>query len=105
MSGLSDYVLNMFAMRQYARENTEEFDKRHVMRALSVAIEERLTDTQRLYILDRYADHMTIKEIAEKRGVDTSTVSRTIKRARENLWEVMRYTCPAFLNASMPDMN
>ena len=52
-----------------------------------------------------YADGLPLWGIAKKYGVDQSVVSRTIKRARQNLWEVMRYTHPRLLHAKMPNSN
>ena len=55
------------------------------------AIDERLTPTQKKYISAYYFKAKTLEEIASDNGVDVSTVSRTVKRARTRLIEAFRY--------------
>lgn len=50
-----------------------------------------LTDLQRQIMTDYYFHHLTIAHIAEIRGVNKSTVSRTLKRAREKVQRYLRY--------------
>ena len=52
---------------------------------LAEVLKENLTKTQKYYIILYYRDGMTVTEIAELCGVNRSTVSRTMKRARERL--------------------
>ena len=52
---------------------------------LKLVLNENLTKTQKCYIIRYYRDGMTVTEIAQMYGVNKSTVSRTLKRARENL--------------------
>ena len=54
-------------------------------KALRILLENNLTKKQKCYIILYYRDGLTVKEIAEKLGVDKSTVSRTINRGRERL--------------------
>lgn len=48
-------------------------------------LENNLTKKQKCYIILYYRDKLTVKEIAEKFGVDKSTVSRTINRGRKRI--------------------
>lgn len=101
-----DFVMDIFALQQHEEQQSEiSEDEDFVKEALGVAIRERLTESQRKYFLAYYADGLPIWGIAKKYGVDQSVVSRTIKRARKNLWEVMRFTHPRLLHAKMSYSN
>ena len=54
-------------------------------------IREELTDNQREILLAYYMENRTIPQIAENRGVNKSTVSRTLHRAEEKLRRYLRY--------------
>jgi RNA polymerase sigma factor (sigma-70 family) len=54
-------------------------------------IQEELTELQRQTLTDYYFREMTIPQIAEERGVNKSTVSRTLHRAEEKLRRYLRY--------------
>lgn len=51
-------------------------------------INNSLTKTQKSYIMLYYNDKKTISEIARIYGVNKSTVSRTINRAKKNIYDV-----------------
>lgn len=51
----------------------------------SAVVNKNLTKTQKSYIMLYYSENKTIAEIAEIYGVNKSTVSRTINRAKANL--------------------
>ena len=54
-------------------------------------IREELTQIQREVLLAYYIQNQTIPQIAEHRGVNKSTVSRTLKRAEGKLRRYLRY--------------
>ena len=54
-------------------------------------IKEELTDLQRQTLTAYYFHQQTIPQIAESRGVNKSTVSRTLRRAEEKLRRYLRY--------------
>ena len=54
-------------------------------------IREELTQIQREILLAYYMDNQTIPQIAEDRGVNKSTVSRTLHRAEAKLRRYLRY--------------
>ena len=54
-------------------------------------IREELTENQRQILLAYYIQDQTIPQIAESRGVNKSTVSRTLYRAEEKLRRYLRY--------------
>ncbi len=54
-------------------------------------IREELTPLQRETLLAYYFEDLTIPQIAESRGVNKSTVSRTLRRAVEKLRRFLKY--------------
>lgn len=70
----------------------------HVRKAMSIAIQRELTEKQREYLILRVVDRMSVVEIAELKGVNKSTVSRTIRLAESKLRRCLRYAAPWLLN-------
>lgn len=62
-----------------------------LLKNLSRAIGEELTERQRELVTLYYIDRLSMSEIAEMLGVNVSTVSRTIKRGRARLHRCLRY--------------
>lgn len=54
-------------------------------------IREELTPLQRETLLAHYFGKQTVTEIARSRGVNKSTVCRTLKRAESRLQRFLRY--------------
>ena len=54
-------------------------------------IQEELTALQREALIAYYFQEQTITQIAEERGVNKSTVCRTLHRAEEKLRRYLRY--------------
>lgn len=54
-------------------------------------IEERLSETQKKYLVSYYFERMKMAEIAEKYGVTKSTVSRTVGRAEKKIRDALKY--------------
>ena len=54
-------------------------------------IREELTQLQREAIIAYYFQQMNIPQIAAQRGVNKSTVSRTLRRAEEKIRRYLRY--------------
>ena len=54
-------------------------------------IQEELTALQREALIAYYFQEQTITQIAEERGVNKSTVSRTLHRAEEKLRRYLKY--------------
>lgn len=65
--------------------------KSAIKTAIKTAIDEALTDRQREFVEEYYFEGLTIYEISERHGVCPSSVSRTLGRARENIFRVLRY--------------
>ena len=61
------------------------------MQRIRRVIEKELTPKQREILLAYYIHNQTIPWIARERGVNKSTVSRTLHRAEEKLRRYLRY--------------
>ena len=75
--------------RQNAGDNSERLER--LRRNLRRAREQELTPRQRQMVALYYDQGMTIPQIAEELGVNRSTVSRTLRRARDRLYRCLRY--------------
>ncbi|MDD5807609.1 MAG: sigma-70 family RNA polymerase sigma factor [Oscillospiraceae bacterium] len=80
-------------MAAWLRANAEdnESDVRRLKRNLRLAREEELTPRQRQLMQMRFEQNMSVTEIAQALGLDKSTVSRTITRAKQRLYKCLRY--------------
>ena len=54
-------------------------------------IQEELTELQRHTLVAYYFQEQTLAQIAEERGVNKSTVCRTLHRAEEKLRKYLKY--------------
>ena len=61
------------------------------IRRMKAVIREELTQLQRDTVLAYYFENKTLAQIAGERGVNKSTVCRTLKRAEEKLRRFLRY--------------
>ena len=61
------------------------------MKRVQRVIREELTANQRQILMAYYIRNLTIPRIAEERGVNKSTVSRTLHRAEGKLRRYLRY--------------
>ena len=77
-------------LRANAGDNGEQMTR--LRRNLRWAREEELTERDRKMVGLYYDQGMTMPQIAERLGVSRSTVSRTLRRARDRLYRFLRYT-------------
>lgn len=54
-------------------------------------IREELSELQRYTVLAYYFEKKNLEQIAQERNVNKSTVSRTLKRAEENIKKFLQY--------------
>ncbi len=65
---------------------------RHVqLQRIQRVIQEELTELQRQTIVAYYFQELSIPQIATERGVNKSTISRTLHRAEDKLRRCLRY--------------
>lgn len=76
--------------RQNAADNSERLER--LRRNLRQAREQELTPRQRQLLALYYDQGMTIPQIAEELGLNRSTVSRTLRRAKARLYRCLRYS-------------
>lgn len=67
---------------------------------LTMALRQEVSPKQRLALRLYYVDGMKMTEIAEELGVDRSTVSRTLKRAENNLRRCLRFGAAQLLDTA-----
>ena len=68
-------------------------------RALPIVLEECVSETQRKYILAFFVEGLTLKEIGQRYEVNSSTVSRGIRRGLDNAYRYLRFVSPLFVKA------
>lgn len=80
-------------MTVWLRQNGEDNDDRlaRLRRQLRLARARELTPRQREFLERYFDDGLTMQEIAEESGVNPSTVSRTLRRAKERLRRALQY--------------
>lgn len=61
------------------------------IRRMKTVIREELTELQRYTIMAHYFENKSLVRIAEERGVNKSTVCRTLKRAEQKLKQFLQY--------------
>lgn len=81
-------------MTVWQRENSEDnaLQLERMRRNLRIAREKELTPRQRCMLELYYDRQMSVTEIAQELGVNVSTVSRTLQRARNRLRRYLQYT-------------
>ncbi len=76
-------------LRDNAEDNAEQLSR--LKRNLRRARDQELTPRQREMLALYYDQGLNMPQIARTLGVNCSTVSRTIRRARERLYRCLRY--------------
>lgn len=85
-------------LQQFAATNTNELSrlKRNLLRAM----QEEVTERQRLVLGMYYAEGLSVNEIAERLNVYPSTVARTRKRGEAKLRRCLRYGAATLLETT-----
>lgn len=92
------YVFRQWLLLASGAENKELSEAK---RNMGKAIRHCLTKAQLECITAYYVEGLKMRQIAERRGCDRSTVSRTLKRARHRLRMVLMYSGPLLLKATV----
>ena len=77
-------------LRQNASDNGEQLDR--LRTKLRYARSAELTQRQQLLLRREFEEGKTMPQIARELQVSCSTVSRTLRRARERLYRCLRYS-------------
>ena len=75
----------------YNTSSTLRLPRQVQLQRVQRVLREELTEIQRQTVLDYYFHHMTLTQIAAKRGVNKSTVCRTLHRAEARLRRFLKY--------------
>lgn len=73
-----------------AGDNQERI--RRLLSNLPLAVQQELTPRQREILQMRFTGGMSVTAIAEKLGLNKSTVSRSLARSMERLYKSLRYS-------------
>ena len=76
-------------LRANAQDNDREMNR--LKRNLRLARQEALTARQQQMLRMNFEQNKTVTEIARELGVNKSTVSRTLARAKKRLYQCLRY--------------
>lgn len=68
-----------------------ELPREQLVKRMKAVIREELTELQRYTVVAYYFENRTLTEIAEERGINKSTVCRTLKRAEDKLRRFLQY--------------
>lgn len=76
-------------VRSNAADNEEQRDR--LRRNLRLAMEQELTPRQKEMVSLYFYQGLNVSRIAEKLSVNRSTVSRTLRRAKDRLYHSLQY--------------
>lgn len=79
--------------RQFGAADDEDAAQK-VSDVIYAAVRFELSETQRRYFTEYYFEGLTMDEIADIHGVNKSSISRTITRAKERMKRVLKYVDP-----------
>lgn len=91
-------------MAVYARllseANTNDAEIEGLRQRVVMAMRQEITPRQRICIRLYYVEQLNMGEIAEKLGIDKSTVSRTIRRGEASLRRCLRFGAANLLDSA-----
>lgn len=70
---------------------SEKSDIQKQKRILMRILAEELSESQRKTFWAYHVEKKTVEQIAEEQGVSKSTVSRTLKRAEDNVYRITKH--------------
>ena len=90
---LGQYEENRFSVDRFYENNTKMNNEQRLSaeNAVIMAIDEELTDKQREVLLLYYFEGKSTIEIAKMLGVNKSSVSRLLSRAKMRIEKVLKY--------------
>ncbi|WP_081460063.1 sigma-70 family RNA polymerase sigma factor [Ruminococcus champanellensis] len=86
-----DYIKRLLELSEESEAETNQAQMQRLKRALRDVIKNDLTPRQKEMVVLYYYEGMRMPQIAQQLNRDVSTVSRTIKRARRNLRDRLKY--------------
>lgn len=90
---LDQFTEGLAGIQQYLRQGeSADAEYRRILRTLHRAMEGELTDRQRQCVQLCFFDGLTARQAAKELCIHESTVSRHLKKARQRLGRVLRYS-------------
>lgn len=86
-----DYIKRLLELSGESEAETNQAQMQRLKRALRDVIKNDLTPRQKEMVVLYYYEGMRMPQIAQQLNRDVSTVSRTIKWARRNLRDRLKY--------------
>ena len=86
-----DYIKRLLELSEESEAETNQAQMQRLKRALRDVIKNDLTPRQKEMVVLYYYEGMRMPQNAQQLNRDVSTVSRTIKRARRNLRDRLKY--------------
>lgn len=83
---------NLLGVQRFRDEMAEDNAERllRLKRKLPAALS-KLPEKQQMYLLAYYSERLTMEQLAERFGVNKSTVSRSINRAKKTLQDYLQF--------------
>ncbi len=84
---------NLLGVQKFREETAEGNEDRllRLKRKLPAALQ-MLTEKQRMYLLAYYSENLTMDQLADRFGVNKSTISRSVQRAKKNLRDYLWFS-------------
>lgn len=86
-----DSVISGAIFSAFNERSTNRDDRSKMQKILSKAIVAELTDSQRYCLTEYYLHQRKMKDIAQELGLNPSTVTRHISKAKEKLRKIAAY--------------
>lgn len=100
-----DWRADNLQFKKWMEEQPQDVDfLTHLKHAAGVALSEELTDIQQAYFA-MYMQGRSVSDIAQSFGVNKSTVSRGLTRAKKRLARVLRYAAPHMTHKQIETRN
>lgn len=90
---LDQFTEGLAGIQEYHRQGeSTDVEYRRILHTLNRAMEGELTDRQRQCVQLCFFDGLTARQAAQELCIHESTVSRHLKKARQRLGRVLRYS-------------
>lgn len=87
----SDQIVKEYYDISKAKKSTNRLYLNCLKECVKIALEKEITGIEKECLIEYYYKEKMMKEIAEKRGVDISTISRHIKKGKRNIKSKLEY--------------
>lgn len=84
---------NLLGVQKFREETAEGNEDRllRLKRKLPAALQ-MLPEKQRMYLLAYYSENLTMDQLADRFGVNKSTISRSVQRAKKKLRDYLWFS-------------